>query len=306
MSQLKVMRMLEVNFAAIFALLFITSVAQAKEWRGIVPLHSTRADVERMFGLPNIDGEYYDFGDERAFITYAAGPCEEGLPGGWNVPKDTVIEIYITPKKNLKLSDLLIKGKDYRKVRAAHTPHIYYLDAEEGIKYTVFDDLVQNITYFASAKDESLSCGEYKYAAPVEKGSKLATIEQIAFDTYGNIAFEDAKARLDNFAIQLEAIKSEDLKAKGYIIVYAGRRSYAGEAQFRADCAKNYLVKVRNIDAESLIAVDGGFREDFTVELYLFPGDVYPPLLEPTISPKKVEIIEGKLRKCNQPGASKP
>lgn len=88
--------------------------------------------------------------------------------------------------------------------------------------------------------------------------------------------------------------------------MYAGRRAYAAEGQFSADCAKNYLVKVRGMDADSLIAADGGFREELRVELYLSPKDVYPPLLMPTVSPKKVKILPGMLRRCEQRSAYKP
>src|SRR6266849_4384328 len=39
-----------------FLLLLTGAVTSlAKEWRGIVPLHSTRADVERLLGVPTID-----------------------------------------------------------------------------------------------------------------------------------------------------------------------------------------------------------------------------------------------------------
>jgi len=297
------MRKINVGFVCVATLLLTARVTQAKEWRGVVPLHSSRADAERLFGQSRSDYWQYDFEEERAHITYADGQCEEGLPGGWNVPKDTVIEIYTVPKKDLKLSDVLTPGKDYRQIRAAHTQHIYYVDAEEGVRYTVMGGMVQSISYIPSAKDNSLSCGEYKYASPVEDGAKLASVEQYPLDTYGDISFEDAKARLDNFVIELQMLRAEDPKWRGYIVLYAGRRAYPGEAQFRSDCAKNYLVKVRGMDVDSLIAADGGFREELRVELYLSPNDVYPPLLMPTVSPKKVEILPGKLRGCEQRSA---
>ena len=59
----------------IFALcLYCAKLVQAKEWRGIVPLKSTRADVERLLGKPNGLGRY-EFDNERAYIDYAKG-CE--------------------------------------------------------------------------------------------------------------------------------------------------------------------------------------------------------------------------------------
>jgi hypothetical protein len=204
------------------------------------------------------------------------------------------------PKKDPKLSDVLVPGRDYRQIRAAHTAHVSYVDAEEGVRYVALEGMVQSISYFPRAKENARACGEYKYASPVPEGAKLASVEHYPLDTFGDIPFEDAKARLDNFVIELQTLRAEDPKWRGYIVVYAGRRAHVGEAQFRAECAKNYLVKVRGMDADSLVAADGGFREELLVELYLSPKDVYPPLLRPTVSPKKVKILRGRLRRCDQ------
>src|SRR6185295_5101468 len=62
----------------------------------------------------------------------------------------------------------------------------------------------------------------------------------VKFDEYGDIKFNDEKARLDNYAIQLQ----NDPAAQGYILAYG---SCAGEAQARADRAKDYLVKRRRL-----------------------------------------------------------
>lgn len=283
--------------------LFATTSTSAKTWRGLEPLHSTRADVERLLGRPTDDKSphmwIYDFPEERALIHFSSGkPCEEGVPEGWNVPKDTVIEIYTMPRPSPKLSEVLTPGKEYRQIRAAHTQHVYYVDPEEGLRFTVMDGVVQSITYRPSAKDEGLFCGDYKYAAPVPPGAKLAEVEHYPLDAFGNIRFNDAKARLDNFVIQLFALKQEEPEWRGYIIVYAGRRSHIGEAQYKANCFKNYLVRVRKMDPASLFAVDGGFREEMEVKLYLGRSDYYPPALSPTVSPKKVKLIPRRLRTC--------
>ncbi|MDQ1524199.1 MAG: hypothetical protein QOG00_971 [Pyrinomonadaceae bacterium] len=105
------------------------------------------------------------------------------------------------------------------------------------------------------------------------------------FDTYGRIARNDEKARLDNFAIQLQ----NDPGAQGYIIAYGGRRGAAGEAQTRADFAKNYLVNSRGIDAGRLVTVDGGFREEATTELWLVPSGATPPTASPNVDASEVQ-----------------
>ena len=90
------------------------------------------------------------------------------------------------------------------------------------------------------------------------------------FDEYGNIKFNDEKARLDNYAIQLQNAPG----SQGYIIAYG---TCAGEAQARADRAKDYLVNTRGIDAGRLTTVDGGCKSDLAVQLWLVPTGATPP-----------------------------
>jgi hypothetical protein len=112
------------------------------------------------------------------------------------------------------------------------------------------------------------------------------------FDEYGNIRFNDEKARLDNYAIELQ----NDPGSQGYIIAYGGRRGTAGEAQARGDRAKNYLVNTRGIDAGRLTVVDGGYREDLTVELWIVPTGATPPTATPTVEASEVQIGRPRAR----------
>jgi hypothetical protein len=95
------------------------------------------------------------------------------------------------------------------------------------------------------------------------------------FDTYGNIKFNDEKARLDNYAIQLQ----NEPGSQGYIIVYG---SCTGEGQARADRAKDYLVNTRGIDAGRIVTVDGGCRSELSVELWIVPSGSTPPTADTT------------------------
>ncbi len=113
------------------------------------------------------------------------------------------------------------------------------------------------------------------------------------FDEYGNVNFNDEKARLDNYAIQLQNAPG----TQAYIIAYGGRRGRTGEAQARADRAKNYLVNTRGIDAGRISTVDGGFREDLAVELWLVPQGATPPTAAPTVQPGDVQTTTGPARR---------
>jgi hypothetical protein len=111
-------------------------------------------------------------------------------------------------------------------------------------------------------------------------GVKPAPKPALKFDEYGNIRFNDEKARLDNYAIQLQ----NDPTATGVILVYG---SCEGEAQQRGDRAKDYLVNTRGIEAGRITVVDGGCRSDLLVQLWIVPQGATPPAPDTTgaISP---------------------
>ena len=100
-------------------------------------------------------------------------------------------------------------------------------------------------------------------------------LEPTRFDEYGDIRFNDEKARLDNYAIQLQ----NQPGSQAYIIAYG---TCEGEGQARADRAKNYLVNTRGIDAGRITAVDGGCRADLTVQLWIVPQGANPPVADTT------------------------
>jgi hypothetical protein len=107
-------------------------------------------------------------------------------------------------------------------------------------------------------------------------------------DEYGKLRWGDERARLDNFGIEVR----NDPEAVGYIVGYGGRRSHHGEAASRIERAKRYLATVRDIDASRLVTIDGGYREELTVELWALPKDVTPPAPSPTVDPTEVEFIK--------------
>jgi len=99
--------------------------------------------------------------------------------------------------------------------------------------------------------------------------------ESTKFDEYGNIRFNDEKARLDNYAIQLQNSPG----SQGVIIAYG---SCEGEAQARADRAKDYLVNTRGIEAGRITTIDGGCRADLTVQLWVQPTGANAPAADTT------------------------
>lgn len=144
----------------------LVGTCQAKEWRGIKPLYSTRADVERIFG-PSIKGCktfacIYELSSEIVFIHYANGAaCGDESSSGWKVPINTVIEITVHFKTDRPLADFQIDESKYEKETDPHQPGwIYYTNREEGIKIGGGWRTVTSISYFAEANDKGLNCPE--------------------------------------------------------------------------------------------------------------------------------------------------
>jgi len=148
-------------------ILALTFVVQAKGWRGIVPLHSTRADAEGLLGAPHRKGNKpvvgYDLEGERVSIIYSRGPCSEAtVYGEWAVPPDTVVGIRVVPKKALPLSGLQLDAAQYKVTHVRGVPSdTYYTDEGEGVQLDVTGGRVNAIGYFYAAEDERLRCKTY-------------------------------------------------------------------------------------------------------------------------------------------------
>jgi hypothetical protein len=147
------------------ALVAFANVAQAKPWRGIVPLHSTRAHVRKLLGKPIIGGEgpldLYDVKEGRVRVMYARHPCEEGLPadwGNWRVPHDTVVNISIQLHQEIPLKRLRIRNIERYKWYTDDSGASYYHDRVRGLEYQVEQGMVTAITYGPASRDRRLRC----------------------------------------------------------------------------------------------------------------------------------------------------
>lgn len=157
--------------ALILTFLIITRVSGAVDWRGLAPLSSTRADVERLLGRPaQGSGNVYQTGGEKVSVTYSERPCDYG----WQVPLGTVVSFFVYPKNPTPFANLKL---DERKYERRKDPHIasryYYVNQEEGINYTVDADagVVMSIEYYPSAKDMTRQCSSSPTLKPEESKS---------------------------------------------------------------------------------------------------------------------------------------
>ena len=97
---------------------------------------------------------------------------------------------------------------------------------------------------------------------------------------------------LDRFA---ERLKSSSADSIGYMISYAGKNACIYEGNWRASRARDYLIERHSIPAKRVIAVDGGFRDEWTVELFIQTNATCGPLPAPTR--KRVDVhVSGRCR----------
>lgn len=153
------------------AAVFAAGQGRARGWRGIVPLHSTRADVERLLGPSRGPESYaasYHLAEESVFVEYSSGPCSARAGGrGWNVPPDTVIRIRVTPAEGPMLSDLQLDRKKYKQAEDSHVlGYVYYNNLKEGIRISAYNGRVSSIEYGATAPDKHLHCPRPKTQEP--------------------------------------------------------------------------------------------------------------------------------------------
>jgi hypothetical protein len=99
------------------------------------------------------------------------------------------------------------------------------------------------------------------------------------FDVCCSCSFDDQKARLDNLAVELQ----NDPSTTTYVIAYGGRSSRTGQADLLGARARDYLVAQRGIDQSRIMVINGGFREEDCVELWIVPRGAAPPQATPTV-----------------------
>jgi hypothetical protein len=105
------------------------------------------------------------------------------------------------------------------------------------------------------------------------------------FDTCCSCSYDDLKARLDNLAVELQ----NDPSTTTYIFAYGGRTSPSGQAGRLLARSRDYLITDRGIDASRIVQVNGGFREEDCVEVWIVPRGATPPQPSPTVQPSEVK-----------------
>lgn len=257
---------------------------QSQGLLGIVPLHSTRLNLERRFGRSaDPCGCVFHTPKESIIVDYALAPCK-GPVHGWNVPKGTVLAFRIRPKVPIPISEIDLDPRRFIQTHS-HDENVtvYYTDALNGIKYAVQENNVIFIRRVPSSKDNGLRCPGF----PPYDGE---VAEYHAYDSFTTKNDVQMSARLDNFAAQL----AQGPSLKGYIFAYAGKIAKKDEGKNMAEWARRYVIERRSIPPDRVSAFDGGFREISGYDLFLLPATTRPPTPTPTVPSNEIRIVRLK------------
>ena len=140
-------------------------------------------------------------------------------------------------------------------------------------------------TLVVTAGSSDPMCRQSAQSVAVVTAPERKVIVAREFDECDNCTFDDQKARLDNLAVELQ----NDPSTRAYIIAYGGRYSPIAQVEMLMKRARDYIVEQRGIDASRLVIVNGGFRENDNVELWIVPAGAEAPRATPTVQAGEVK-----------------
>lgn len=125
---------------AFTSLLLVGLQTKQIEWRTLVPLVTTRHEVEAELGAPSSGKEYilvYDTTEERVTVWYGGAKSAATDDCRWDTRKETVFNFVLAPKKKVRLADVNIDLAKYQKQKALEmVQDYYYYHENEGITLT--------------------------------------------------------------------------------------------------------------------------------------------------------------------------
>jgi hypothetical protein len=158
--------------------LSINMITQAKEWRGIVPLHSSRVDIEKLLGPPrpppkdwhyilNPGRSIYFLDEGVVQVFFADHAYPDGEDCLRSVAAGTVLSIVVVPKPNLKLKDIGINLTGVQKFNPSlgkDPEYAGYYGKKAGFIVTTYKGNVSAICYLAAAEDRHFCRSYYRNA----------------------------------------------------------------------------------------------------------------------------------------------
>ena len=175
------MKTLAIRVLVLTALLLIAVRVHAEPWRGIVPLKSTRSDVERLLGKPSPGNMKfyvtYERESEQVRVHYAdKSVCTRTDDCECYVPDDTVLNVVVRLKNKTSFSSLRLDMSKFHPIVNPENPNnVAYSNSDAGIMYVISkrDDLVSYVQYGPTAKD----CVEAKTGRSISAGAPNKSLD---------------------------------------------------------------------------------------------------------------------------------
>lgn len=142
--------------AALGVLILLTCAESsfAREWRGIAPLRSTRADVVRLMNqcADHKEACRFTLGTDNVYILFSDGVPARHRQCGNALPPETVMFIEIAPRAKLKLADLHLDKRRLHHFNASDPPDPEFkgYSTDDGLMVSLFKGKVFQILYLPS------------------------------------------------------------------------------------------------------------------------------------------------------------
>ncbi|MEO6393357.1 MAG: hypothetical protein ABIP75_16025 [Pyrinomonadaceae bacterium] len=279
------------NIAALCVVFFAAGLTvQAKDWRGISPLVSTREDVISLLGesqrspmghSPKYSGEtdaaVYFLPDGDYKFSYAPRLDERRVSLPTSIRPGVLLSIRISPAIALTWSEAKLDQSAFRRYGREKQNENWnegYVSDSEGVILSLVSGKIGEMVFIPRQVDRGEAAEYYRGTAsfvPVFDHSPGAGISVTLCREEDSEPGSCDKARLDDLALQLQ----EAPDAQGYIVMYVARSG--GNYKELADRLVDYLVNHRKIDRGRLIVLDGGFSDEFYYDLVCVPVGGNPP-----------------------------
>lgn len=286
--------MLSFVFISIAILLLISSTF-AQDWRGLAPIVSTCQEVGRALGGDACGKKSADYELPDETVTFVFS--HEGCNGRWpeqpyNVPTGTIVGISVLPKvsQRLTIAALKVDLAKFRKTAVSDMVGTFkYISDEDGMYFTALEEgQVLDITYVPPARFDNLRCQSSTESNPLDK-LKMLGAPFIKIGSFDPASHKQEARLVYKLRQKLKEFAGQNDEAKGsgmivYVIAYVRQGSESDEGKKIAERVRHRLVTEYKFDAGQIMVLNGGYRSETVVELFIQPSGAEEP--KPTFTPR--------------------
>jgi hypothetical protein len=152
---------------SVLLVLVVVEASYAKEWRGLIPLRSTRADVVRLLDRCAEQKEACSFtlGNERVYILFSGGLTNPHLECARRLPPETIMFIDVELQKTTAKESLRLDRKKFRTFNPAEPVKMGlkgYWNEEDGWLINTLNGKVIQLDYLPTVRDRSWCASFYE------------------------------------------------------------------------------------------------------------------------------------------------